>query len=478
METKKLALNLAFIGFSALQITACGEGLKSMDGSESSIQSNLQFKNILTVHVQNKDTRQPLANVPIVISDLLMNQKSSGKTDSSGDYKISIPDGEYLLKAAVGSYQDSQTISIRGDEVVTLALGATTGTSDSSDSGDQASQGTEPSPNFLPLPGGMAWGVNAHLPADRVDEDVPALDRAVEMHMSYARLDIPWQIVEPKPRDDLLNTGDWGIIDASIAQVVKRGIRPLLILESPPGWATVNGQIAGTLNSLGQSHFREYVRAVTLRYKNVARHFEIANEPNLSEFWQGTANQYVDQLLIPSIEVIKSIDPDIKIVGPALASLLKSTIKVEDFYQTLGARQQTYIGQTGRKFFDIISHHSYQDEPDGIIEDLTKGRSSCFLLCVKQRDAILDIMNKNGFSYEPIWIDEFGWVTSNSTEEDVRGRYVVETFQKLARVPRVQAAFVYQLKDGQQNPTGDSGLLYFNSDVKKVYYYLKDSPPQ
>src|SRR5438105_1429567 len=102
----------------------------------------------------------------------------------------------------------------------------------------------------------LDWGVNAHLPAGSMDDPAPQMDRAVEMHLSWARLDMRWDFVEPSPQDDVASTGDWHVLDASVHAVRSRGMRTLAILQAPPAWASTNGQDNGTLNGQGQDHWR------------------------------------------------------------------------------------------------------------------------------------------------------------------------------------------------------------------------------
>lgn len=321
--------------------------------------------------------------------------------------------------------------------------------------------------------GKMFWGVNAHLPATDTTQAVPALDRAVEMHMSYVRLDMRWDIVEPTSRSNIQQAGEWQVLDASVAQAVQRGLRPLLILGAAPAWASTNGGENGTLTAEGKTHFVEYVRAMALRYQGQVEYFEVGNEPNLNQFWIGTTDEYIDQLLLPSIQAIKSINPNLKIVGPSLSGLLSADIKVEDFFRRLGERQTA----EGKRFFDIISHHAYSDTPAGIIDDLTKGRKSCYLsYCITQRESILKILSDNGFSTEPIWLDEFGWTSATDAEAEVQGQKVLETLQKLAAVPRIEAAFVYHLSDDPRIAK-DYGLLKSDHTPKKSYYHLRDARP-
>src|SRR4051812_35801241 len=85
-------------------------------------------------------------------------------------------------------------------------------------------------------------GVNVHLPATNMTDPVPALDRAVEMRLTWGRMDFRWEFVEPTPMNDVATEGHWDIMDASIYAMRSRQMQVLAILQAPAGWATTNGQ--------------------------------------------------------------------------------------------------------------------------------------------------------------------------------------------------------------------------------------------
>lgn len=318
-------------------------------------------------------------------------------------------------------------------------------------------------------------GVNVHLPANTFDEPAELLNRAAEMKINWGRMDFRWDFVEPEPMDDVAAQGHWDIMDASIYQMKRRGINVLAIIQAPGGWATTNGKDNGVLNATGVEHYARFVKAVAERYKNYVTYYEIFNEPNLKGFYEGTVDTYVDQLLIPAREILKAVDANTKVTGPALSNLLSSDIKVQDFYKRLGQRQTEYKNRTGQKFFDIITHHTYNANAQGVAEEFTKGRKTCvWFLCYKQRDPINDIFKNNGFADEPVWLTEVGWEASrDEADQERQANLIIETLSRLAQVPRMENVFIYHLQDDPSAPT-DYGLLFSDSSPKKVYYRLRD----
>lgn len=64
--------------------------------------------------------------------------------------------------------------------------------------------------------------------------------------------------------------------------------------------------------------YRKYVGRVVDRYRSIIRHWEIWNEPYFKYYWKGTAEEYV-KLVATAKDVIKQIDPNLKIVGGVLS---------------------------------------------------------------------------------------------------------------------------------------------------------------
>jgi hypothetical protein len=318
-------------------------------------------------------------------------------------------------------------------------------------------------------------GVNVHLPATNPTDPVPILDRAVEMRLSWGRMDFRWDFVEPNPVDDVATQGNWVVMDSTVAALHDRGMQILAIIQGPAGWATTGGVEDSPLNTTGQDHYIRFVRAVAERYKGVIDHYEIFNEPNLGANWPNKVDVYVDQLLIPAREVMKSVDSSIQVLGPVLANNMVATIKLETFVQQLGKRQKTYTASTGQKFFDEISQHVYATTAQGVVDDLTKGRAWClWIFCFQTREPILKIYSENGFD-EPLFLTEFGWVASHDpADQDKQGQLLVDTINKLNQVPQLQVGFIYEIEDDPRSTGSDYGLLFSDGTPKSAYTYLKN----
>jgi hypothetical protein len=99
------------------------------------------------------------------------------------------------------------------------------------------------------------------------------------------RYDLHWSQVQPTPRHHYY----FGSDDHIYHQVVRRGIRPLIIISAAPCWAHPSVRCHNHYNTVRPDRrylgrWRKFVTAVARRYPR-ARGFEIWNEPNLKGFW-------------------------------------------------------------------------------------------------------------------------------------------------------------------------------------------------
>ncbi len=95
--------------------------------------------------------------------------------------------------------------------------------------------------------------------------------------------------------------------------------------------------------------WKDYVRALTSRYKGKITHWEVLNEPNLAM----TAQQYVPYLRA-AYEAAKEGNSDSKVVGVCATS---------DFSGKPGSFSEGVFALGGAKFFDVLSVHLYDNKP-------------------------------------------------------------------------------------------------------------------
>jgi hypothetical protein len=127
-------------------------------------------------------------------------------------------------------------------------------------------------------------------------------------------------------------------------------------------------------------HWINWVTAVATRYKGQIAYYEIWNEPNSAEFWQGTTSQLVRMAADARCIIIgdkgcnsmstypqTGIDPSAKMITPAY------TFPVTDIGAYLNASISGVSG-TGSSFADVVAFHGYPgagNPAENVLDDYT-----------------------------------------------------------------------------------------------------------
>ena len=82
-------------------------------------------------------------------------------------------------------------------------------------------------------------------------------------------------------------TYDWTNLDRAVDLAVSHGVDIIYTFGYTPAWA----QTSPTVPNLAD--WQKFVSVITTRYKKRIKYWELWNEPNVSNFWQGTTGQLV-----------------------------------------------------------------------------------------------------------------------------------------------------------------------------------------
>lgn len=208
----------------------------------------------------------------------------------------------------------------------------------------------------------------------------------------------PWAYHEPTP-----GRFDWAHADLVVDHARAQGLTVIARLGFVPTWARPK---ATTFLFLDEAHYADFGRYV---YEFV-RHFQgrihyliIWNEPNLALEWgyrPVDAAAYTELLKI-SYTQAKAADPDVQVLGGALAPTLTpvgSAYGLDDLIYL----QQMYDAGAAR-YFDILAAHAYgwvfaaNDPP---ARDVVNFR---------RVELLRAVMVRNGDSAKKIIITEAGW---------------------------------------------------------------------
>ena len=197
----------------------------------------------------------------------------------------------------------------------------------------------------------------------------------------------------------------WAKYDNIVDLAQQHGINVIARLDAPPKWAqSAPGDFAPPANF---DDYGDYVAAVADRYKGRIQYYQIWNEPNNYPEWgeQPVDPEDFTQLLCTAYRRIKAVDPNAKVLAPALTP----TISLEpgpgpgtglnDFIFL----QRMYDAGAGQ-CFDIMSAQAY-----GLFSGPTDRRMRPRNVNFARPMYIRDIMVQNGDAHKPIWISEMNW---------------------------------------------------------------------
>jgi len=170
----------------------------------------------------------------------------------------------------------------------------------------------------LTFPEGV--GVNIHFTRGNERD----LDMIRDAGFKFIRMDFGWSATERKKGEY-----NWSAYDELTANLEKRGIRPLYILDY--GNALYEGQMASinpitrkpVMETASPQHpesvaaFARWAAASAKHFKGRRVIWEIWNEPNIF-FWKPkpNADQYAT-LALATAKAVREADPDATIIGPA-----------------------------------------------------------------------------------------------------------------------------------------------------------------
>lgn len=152
----------------------------------------------------------------------------------------------------------------------------------------------------------------------------------------------------------------WNGLDAAIANANGQQKSILYVLGSTPTWASSNTKAGkypnkGAAANPNMKDWKRWVTAVVQRYGDSIEAYQIWNEANLADFYQGTPAQMAD-LTKAAFQIIRRYDPTAKVVSAS------STVRLESAYQRFFPAYLKALKKKGWPV-DVISVHTY---PEGL----------------------------------------------------------------------------------------------------------------
>jgi hypothetical protein len=214
------------------------------------------------------------------------------------------------------------------------------------------------------------------------------LDKIAAAGIRWVRIDTAWDGMELTHKG---HRNPWyiGMTDFCVNEARKRGLKVLITLWLTPQWA--NGGEHNRRPPTNPQDYADFARWAAEHWKGRVSAWEVWNEPDQSNFWQGTFEQYV--------ALLKAAYPAFKAGDPNALVILGGPSSNDDAWM-----RNLYAQGAGRSF-DVLATHPYQGMLDAPPEHPDDGNRWWFT----HLPAVRQVMIANGDVSKQIWFTEFGW---------------------------------------------------------------------
>jgi MYXO-CTERM domain-containing protein len=241
---------------------------------------------------------------------------------------------------------------------------------------------------------------------------------------------------------------DFTLFDQVANAAQARGLAVLAVLGYGPAWASRGDTLGdGSNNDVpNPGTYAAFVTAAVNHLKDRVEYFELWNEPNLTQFFEGTPQDYLANVLAPGSGALHAACASCKVVAPALA--------------TVGTNYATWLDAVlagAMDKIDIVSGHDYahfpQDSPgvggtsDSFFNKLESHRIVKIGTVVAYEGPLSfkEVMNAHGAT-QPFWITESGIEATygDNTAEAAQTLYYRRVLESMLTRPWWQATIFYE----------------------------------
>ncbi|WP_433434851.1 GH39 family glycosyl hydrolase [Nonomuraea sp. CA-141351] len=249
---------------------------------------------------------------------------------------------------------------------------------------------------------------------------------------------------------------DYSKLDRVVLPLVEKGLTPVMGLAFTPhvlgGADRDSGYSPAKPNN--NTYWREIVRNMVQHYKDLGYtgwHWEVWNEPSLSQFWAGSQEDY-NLMYRATAEGVKAADPTAKIGGPATHS--PNTEFLASFVRYLQANPTVPL--------DFLSFHEY-----GGTFDISHAQAA---------------LQQAGLGNKPIFITEWNstFVMNNGpgtvTDTNAGASYAARQIARAVAQPGLSKIFFFSPKEGLTPSrlfNGDLGMVTVDNHKKAAFNTFK-----
>ena len=286
----------------------------------------------------------------------------------------------------------------------------------------------------------IEYGTNIHVPSSKERQ------LTNDLHPKWVRMDFNWCVIESSQ-----GSFNFSQIDSTISSL-NHNINIFATIAYTPMWANGGKGDAYPPNDL--SDWTNFVAKCVNRYKGRINNWGIWNEPNLSQFWHGSKEDYLKKILKPAYQTIKDIDDNQNVVAADLSTMGSSSWN----------KWMSYLAKN-QQYFDIFTYHVYSDNSKKVYERITKGNPWWGWLIPSKRP-IKDYLKK---IHKPLWLTEVGWDTKKCSEDE-QASYYLDFDNRMKDKDYASVIIFYELSD-----SGDMeyGIVNIDGSKKPSYSSLQ-----
>jgi hypothetical protein len=230
---------------------------------------------------------------------------------------------------------------------------------------------------------------------------------------------------------------DFAWLHRFVALAAQQGITLRPYLGYTPAWAAKGGTDKEVWNDPPKrlEDWRNFVSTTVRelkRYPNVVS-YEIYNEENVKQWWDGSAAEY-NAVLKAAAEVVKGASPGTQVILGGMV------------WPDLNWVQQACVTYGNARNFDVLPIHAYPEtwtpKEIGVENYLDQGRPGYF------HGQFVPLVDQK-CAHQPIWLNEVGFATAPGKSEQDQANWWARAIASFLADPRVEHLGIYQVRDRQ-----------------------------
>ncbi|MBI4978942.1 MAG: beta-galactosidase [Spirochaetes bacterium] len=271
----------------------------------------------------------------------------------------------------------------------------------------------------------ILYGVCAHYRGTtNADETNKPYWRILDMlGVDAVRIDFSWSWLEPKKGEF-----NFDVYNSLVDNHRKLNMTMLPILDYFVRWiypADADMEKMKNVPPADLSPFYTYVEKTIGVFKNRLPVWEVWNEPDLTGFWNGTPEKFIE-LYLESQKRIKKIDPSLKVITPGWAFA---------FDERMGKIEKFLAAADGK--YEVFNFHSY--DTIGALK--------------RKHDKVDEWYARYKMPKTvPRWLTEFGYATQAGRSERTQAEQIIK-MMAFAQAMNYKAFFVYDYINDGVDPT-------------------------